>query len=107
MHGKVDLETMFQAKNISDFQRLLDLAKSRNIEVIEAVGLDERCGLRFRKSGKEYIAVNSNLPDNEKTRALGFLLEKEPGSSGIGLRKAETTLSEQSGYFCSLQCPTS
>ncbi len=59
---------------ILDFQGLAELASSQNIRVVEAAGLGNSNGIRFRKSGKEWIAVNSSLSSMEKIRALGFLL---------------------------------
>lgn len=61
-----------------DYTTLRDLARSRNIKYVEARGLDTRRGVRFTKDGLDWIAVDSDLPVNEKIRALGFLLEYEP-----------------------------
>ncbi len=61
-----------------DYTALRDLARSRNIKYVEARGLDTRRGVRFTKDGYDWIAVDSDLPVNEKIRALGFLLEYEP-----------------------------
>ncbi len=63
-----------------DYSTLRDLARSRNIEYVEARGLDLRKGVRFHKDGREWIAVDEDLPVNEKIRALGFLLENEPAA---------------------------
>lgn len=59
---------------ILDFQGLAELASSQNIRVVEADGLGNSNGIRFRNSGNEWIAVNSSLSSMEKIRALGFLL---------------------------------
>jgi len=63
-----------------DYQSLRELAESRGIRFVEAQGLDMRKGVRFNKNGDDWIAVDSDLPEKEKIRALGFLLEKEPKS---------------------------
>lgn len=63
-----------------DYPTLIDLARSRDIRFVEARGLDTRKGVRFYKDGSEWIAVDSDLPVNEKVRALGFLLEHDPVS---------------------------
>lgn len=54
----------------------MDLALSRNVRVLEARGLDMRKGIRFHKDGTDWIAVDMDLPVNEKIRALGFLLNE-------------------------------
>lgn len=71
-----------------DYTTLRDLARSRNIIYLEARGLDARKGVRFTKGGREWIAVDSELPVNEKIRALGYLLENEPASVAetVGLK---------------------
>ncbi len=71
-----------------DYQGLCDLAKSRNIKFVEAKGLDLRKGIRFHKDGSEWIAVDIDLPENEKIRTLGFLLENEPDTvaENIGIQ---------------------
>lgn len=61
-----------------DYPTLMDLARSRHIRCVEARGLDTRKGVRFRKDGGDWIAVDSDLPVGEKIRTLGFLLEHEP-----------------------------
>ncbi len=63
-----------------DYTTLRDLARSRNITYVEARGLDLRRGVRFSKDGRDWIAVDSDLPVGEKIRALGFLLENEPAA---------------------------
>jgi hypothetical protein len=63
-----------------DYTTLRDLARSRNIRYVEARGLDLRKGVRFTKDGQDWIAVDSDLPVNEKIRALGFLLKNEPAA---------------------------
>ncbi len=62
----------------TDYRTLIDLARSRNINCVEARGLDTRRGIRFRQSTSEWIAVDADLPVEEKIRTLGFLLENEP-----------------------------
>lgn len=71
-----------------DYTMLRDLARSRNITYVEARGLDLRKGVRFTKDGRDWIAVDSDLPVNEKIRALGFLLENEPAAvaEAVGLK---------------------
>lgn len=71
-----------------DYTTLRDLARSRNIIYVEARGLDMRKGVRFTKGGSEWIAVDTDLPVNEKIRALGYLLENEPAEAAeaVGLK---------------------
>ena len=71
-----------------DYTTLRDLARSRNIQYVEARGLDLRKGVRFTKDGQDWIAVDSDLPVNEKIRALGFLLEHAPSAAAeaVGLK---------------------
>ena len=71
-----------------DYTTLRDLARSRNITYVEARGLDLRKGIRFAKDGRDWIAVDSDLPVNEKIRALGYLLENEPAdiAQAVGLK---------------------
>ena len=78
-----------------DYQGLRDLAKSRNIKYVEAKGLDLRKGVRFHKDGREWIAVDIDLPESEKIRTLGYLLENEPAAvaSGIGIQMGDETSS--------------
>jgi hypothetical protein len=64
-----------------DYQTLTDLARSRNIHCLEAHGLDMRKGVRFHKEGREWIAVDFDLPVSEKIRTVGFLLENDPASA--------------------------
>ncbi len=64
-----------------DYPTLIDLARSRDIRFVEARGLDTRKGVRFFKDGSEWIAVDSDLPVEEKIRTLGFLLEHDPAST--------------------------
>jgi hypothetical protein len=61
-----------------DYRTLIDLASTRNIRFVEARGLDTRRGIRFRKDGSDWIAVDSDLPAEEKIRTLVFLLENDP-----------------------------
>lgn len=77
-----------QEKGVLDYQALCDLAKSRNIKFVEARGLDTRKGIRFHKDGEEWIAIDSDLKENEKVRTLAFLLENEPETvaSEIGIQ---------------------
>jgi hypothetical protein len=70
-----------------DYRTLMDLALSKNIRVLEAKGLDMRRGIRFRKDGRDWIAVDSDLPMNEKTRALGFLLKEDPRFTADAVEK--------------------
>ncbi len=87
------MENRKQKASILDYTTLRDLARSRNIKYVEAKGLDTRKGVRFTKDGSEWIAVDSDLPVNEKIRTLGYLLENEPSSvaARVGLAgKTET-----------------
>ena len=74
------METGEHKRSRLDYTTLRDLARSRNITYVEARGLDLRKGVRFTKDGRDWIAVDSDLPVNEKIRALGFLLEQEPAA---------------------------
>lgn len=44
--------------------------------------------MRFTRDGRDWIAVDRDLPVNEKIRALGFLLEHEPAAVAeiVGLK---------------------
>jgi len=72
-----------------DYTALRDLARSRNIRYVEARGLDTRKGVRFHKDGSDWIAVDKDLPVNEKIRTLGYLLENEPAAvaAKVGIGK--------------------
>jgi hypothetical protein len=72
------MEEKNQETGSLDYQALCDLAKSRNIKCVEARGLDLRKGVRFHKDESEWIAIDIDLPLNEKIRTLGYLLEHEP-----------------------------
>ena len=74
--------------SVLDYPTLIDLARSRNIKFVEARGLDTRKGVRFRHEGREWIAVDSDLPIGERIRTLGYLLENEPTHVGaeIGIK---------------------
>jgi len=72
------MEKRKQKESALDYPTLRDLARSRNIRYVEARGLDTRKGVRFSKDGSDWIAVDSDLPVNEKIRTLGYLLENEP-----------------------------
>jgi len=74
--------------SVLEYPTLIDLARSRNINFVEARGLDIRKGVRFRHEGREWIAVDSDLPISERIRALGYLLENEPASvaAEIGIK---------------------
>jgi hypothetical protein len=78
-----------------DYRTLLDLARSRDIRYVEARGLDTRKGVRFWKDGSDWIAVDSDLPVDEKIRTLGYLLENEPTTMaarvGIRVDSSETS----------------
>ena len=74
------MEKRHKKANRLDYATLCDLARSRYVKYVEAGGLDTRKGVRFTKDGVDWIAVDSDLPVNEKIRALGFLLENEPAS---------------------------
>ena len=70
-----------------DYRTLMDLALSRNVRVLEAKGLDMRKGIRFHKDGTDWIAVDMDLPVNEKTRALGFLLNEDSRFTADAMEK--------------------
>ena len=82
------MEERIQKASTIDYATLRDLARSRNIRFVEARGLDTRRGIRFTKDGSEWIAVDPDLPVNEKIRTLGFLLENEPAvmAEKVGLK---------------------
>ncbi len=71
-----------------DYTALRELVRSRNIKFVEARGLDTRKGVRFKKDGTDWIAIDTDLPVTEKIRALGYLLENEPAevASKIGIK---------------------
>ncbi len=81
-------------------QGLIELAASRSIRVIEAEGLGQKSGLRYQKNGVEWIVLNSSMSDNEKRRAMGFLLEENPTFMELDTAK----IARQLGLI-SLQCP--
>jgi hypothetical protein len=89
-----------ETRNPVDLQELLELARSKNIRVIEAEGLGDKSGLRYRKSGVEWIVLNSSISDSEKIRAMGYLLEEDSSTVEIDTAK----IAEQLGLI-SLQCP--
>ena len=90
---------------VLDYEGLLELAKSRRVKVIEAEGLGESGGFCFNKGGSEWIAIDSSLPIDEKTRALGFLLENYPGMSGsTKWGPGEVVLNPDETYFHALTC---
>ena len=100
MGGKVVVPMVHETKKPVDLQELLELARSKNIRVIEAEGLGDKSGLRFQKRGVETIVLNSSMSDNEKVRAMGYLLEED--SSAVELDTGK--IAEQLGLI-SLQCP--
>jgi len=83
-----------------NLQEFLELAGSKNIRVIEAEGLGEKSGLRYKKNGVEWIVLNSSMSENEKMRAMGFLLEENPRFIELDTVK----IARQLGLI-SLQCP--
>jgi hypothetical protein len=100
MGGKVVLPMVHETRNPADLQELIELARSKHIRVIEAEGLGEKSGLRFQKRGVETIVINSSMSDDEKIRAMGFLLEEDPNVVELDTSK----VAEQLGLI-SLQCP--
>ena len=89
-----------ETRNPMNLQELFELAKSKNIRVIEAEGLGEKSGLRYQKKGVEWIVLNSSMSENEKIRAMGFLLEENPEVIELDTAK----IARQLGLI-SLQCP--
>ena len=89
-----------ETRNSVDLQELLELARSKNIRVIEAEGLGDKSGLRFQKRGVETIVLNSSMSDDEKIRAMGYLLEEDPSVAELDTAK----VAEQLGLI-SLRCP--
>ena len=89
-----------ETRKPADLQEFLELARSKNIRVIEAEGLGDKSGLRYQKRGVEFIVLNSSLSDNEKTRAMGHLLEENPRVAELDTHK----IAQQLGLI-SLQCP--
>jgi hypothetical protein len=102
MGGKVVVPMVHEMRNPMGLQELFELARSKNIRVIEAEGLGEKSGLRYQKRGVEWIVLNSSMSDNEKVRALGHLLEEDPSAVELDTAK----VAEQLGLI-SLQCPKS
>ena len=89
-----------ETRNPMSLQEFFELAKSKNIQVIEAEGLGEKSGLRYQKNGVEWIVLNSSMSENEKMRAMGFLLEENPEVIELDTAK----IARQLGLI-SLQCP--
>lgn len=89
-----------ETRNPLSLRELSELAGSRNIRVIEAEGLGKKSGLRYQKNGVEWIVLNSAMSENEKTRALGFLLEENPEFTELDFAKVARQLG-----LISLQCP--
>jgi len=79
---------------------LFELAGSRNIRVIEAEGLGRKSGLRYQKNGVEWIVLNVSMSEQEKIRAMGFLLEENPEFVELDTAK----IARQLGLI-SLECP--
>jgi hypothetical protein len=100
MDGKVVMPMVDETSTPMGLPELLELARSRNIRVIEAEGLGDKSGLRYQKRGVEFIVLNSSLSDNEKTRAMGHLLEENPRVAELDTHK----IAQQLGLI-SLQCP--
>ena len=100
MGGKVVLPMEHETRNPVGLQELFELARSKCIRVIEAEGLGEKSGLRFQKRGVETIVLNSSMSDDEKVRAMGFLLEEDSNFVELDTGK----IAEQLGLI-SLQCP--
>jgi hypothetical protein len=100
MCGKVVLPMEHETKEPMSLQELFELARSKNIRVIEAEGLGDKSGLRYQKRGVEHIVLNSSMTDNEKIRALGHLLEEDPNFVELDTAK----IAEQLGLI-SLRCP--
>ena len=98
--GKVVVPMVDATGNPADLQDLLELARSKGIRVIEAEGLGDKSGLRYQKRGVEHIVLNSSMTDNEKMRAMGFLLEENPGFVELDTGK----IAQQLGLV-SLRCP--
>jgi hypothetical protein len=101
MGGKVVLPMVHETKNPVGLPELLELARSKSIRVIEAEGLGDKSGLRFQKRGVETIVLNSSMSDDEKIRAMGFLLEEDSNVVELDFGK----VAEQLGLI-SLRCPT-
>lgn len=88
-----------------DYRTLLDLARAQSFQVVEAKGLDTRNAVRFHKDGREWIAVNSDLSMEEKTRAVGYLMANDP--EGVARRmggKVSSHLDGSSSYILTLCC---
>lgn len=60
-----------------DYTTMMDLARAANFKVVEARGLDSRKGIRFRRGGMDWIALDMDLPVHEKMRALGHLMDRK------------------------------
>ncbi|MCU0572970.1 MAG: hypothetical protein MUC41_08260 [Syntrophobacteraceae bacterium] len=91
---------MNETTNPMTLRELCELAGSRNIRVIEAEGLGEKSGLRYQKNGVEWIVLNSYMSENEKIRAMGFLMEENPQFVELDTAR----IARQLGLI-SLQCP--
>jgi hypothetical protein len=100
MGGKVVVPMEDETRKPVGLQELFELAGSKNIRVIEAEGLGDKSGLRFQKRGVETIVLNSSMSDDEKIRAMGYLLEEDPSAVELDTAK----VAEQLGLI-SLRCP--
>jgi hypothetical protein len=89
-----------ETRNPMNLQEFFELARSKNIRVIEAEGLGEKSGLRYQKNGVEWIVLNSSMSENEKMRTMGSLLEDNPRFTELDTGK----IARQLGLI-SLQCP--
>lgn len=89
-----------ETNNSMTLQDFFDLARSKDIRVIEAEGLGQKSGLRYQKNGVEWIVLNSSLSEEEKIRAMGFLLEENPRFIELDTAK----IARQLGLI-SLECP--
>ncbi len=95
-----------------DFESLRDLARSRDIEVVEAQGLYDKNGIRFQQNGRDFIALNPILSEAEKVRTLGFFLESfsetEYSETDLSMGAGQASSSGETGelYFYSLSCPS-
>ncbi len=68
-----------------DYTTLRDLARAAHLKVVEAKGLDTRNGIRFQRDGIDWIAVNADLPIQEKTRVLGDLMNRSASDFAASL----------------------
>ncbi len=94
-------------RNAFDYRRLVDYAKLRGMKVVEGSGPDLKDGVRLSRAGEDWIVINYNLSELEKTKTLRFLLDVPDNRMKFGDRLKSSISPEGSAFLFSLQCPAS